>query len=35
MTVVAAVTPAPFKNPRRENLILGVSAMGAAFRVGG
>jgi hypothetical protein len=34
--VVAAVTPAPFKKPRRENLIFGESAMGAfrGFRVG-
>jgi hypothetical protein len=33
MTVVAAVTPAPFRNPRRENLVLGTSAIGAAFRM--
>ena len=33
MTVVAAVTPAPFRNPRRENLVLGPSVMGAAFRM--
>jgi hypothetical protein len=32
MTVVAAVTPAPFRNPRRENLVLGTSDIGAAFR---
>src|SRR5580704_380624 len=29
ITVVAAVTPAPFMKPRRENLIFGESAMGA------
>src|SRR5258705_4712267 len=33
MTVVAAATPAPFRNPRRENLVLGPSAMGTAFRM--
>ena len=33
MTVVAAVTPAPFRNPRRENLVLGASAIGAAFQM--
>src|SRR5258708_2537160 len=33
MTVVAAVTPAPFRNPRRENVVLGPSVMGTAFQM--
>src|SRR3954462_9356308 len=30
-TVVAAVSPAPFRNPRRDTSTLGVSGMGKSF----